>query len=127
MERDDGRAQVQELSGRFASNLDYYRSPSFDEESTKQLFVTPFFEALGWDVTDQAGLGPRRDVILESRLDGQVDVAGEDAWDQDLTPEELAERQPRLRFPDYGFRLDLRYRFFAEAKKPNVNVAGRGP
>ena len=127
MTREEGRERVADLVARFEQNERYYRSPDFDEESTKQSFVTPFLEALGWDVTDRQGRGPAREVILETTLRGEPDLAGEEDWDQDLPPEELADRQAQLRFPDYGFRLDLRYRMFAEAKKPNVRVTGRGP
>jgi N-6 DNA Methylase len=125
--REQGRERVERLVERFGQNADYYRSVDFDEESTKQNFITPFFEALGWDVTDRQGRGPAREVILETRLHDEPQLAGEDEWDQDLTPEELAERQAHLRFPDYGFRLELMYRFFAEAKKPRVRVVARGP
>ncbi len=65
MTREEGRARVEELVTRFAQNERYYRSPDYDEESTKQHFITPFFDALGWDVTDQEARGPAHEAVLE--------------------------------------------------------------
>ncbi len=65
--KEDGRARVVELVARFEQNLDYYRSRDFDELSTRSTFIDPLLEALGWDVKDDAGLGPAREVVLEHR------------------------------------------------------------
>ena len=59
---------VAELCAAFADNLPYYKSRDFDETSTRQRFIDPFFAALGWDVADEEHRGPYADVILEYAL-----------------------------------------------------------
>lgn len=123
---EDGLAQVRELAARFRRNLGHYRSAEFDETSTREQFINPLFEALGWDVLDHAGRGADRDVVFHSRLvDGSV-IAGLEAWDDDLTAEELARREPVVRIPDYAFRHDGRVQFFVEAKKPSITIRRKG-
>jgi hypothetical protein len=51
-------------------------------------------------VDDSQGLGARSEVQVENSLAGEVDPAGEEEWDQDLTEQELAERISRTRYPD---------------------------
>ena len=126
--REQGKAQVEELVGRFRSNLAYYRSPEFDEFSTRDNFINPLLGALGWDVTDQGGLGPLRDVILEHRVVQSQTLAGDEAWDRDLSVDELVERQRAFRkYPDYAFRVSGDVQFFLEAKRPGVAVGGKVP
>lgn len=125
--RDDGYARVQALVERFENNLDYYRSYVFDETSNRASFIDPLFEALGWDVNDNAGKGPDRDVILNARVALRPTVAGETAWDDDLALNDLAEREPEVQIPDYTFRVTGETRFFVEAKKPTVNLRSRAP
>ena len=56
-------------------------------------FITPFFDALGWDTANKAGLiPPHREVVVESRT-------GRDR-------------------ADYLFRTDRKPRFICEAKRP---------
>lgn len=98
-----------------------------DETSTREYFINPLFEALGWDVRDLAGRGALRDVIYHRRLVSTPEVAGLAAWDDDLTAEELAAREPIVAIPDYTFRLENTARFFVEAKKPSVELRRRGP
>lgn len=127
MTYEEGLSQVRELVGRFKRNLSHYRSTDFDETSTREQFINPLFEALGWDVLDHAGLGSNRDVIFHSRLVAQHQVAGLEAWDEDLSTDELAAREPTVRIPDYAFRHDGRVQFFVEAKKPSTSIRRRGP
>lgn len=122
-----GLAQVRELVERFERNYDHYRSAEFDEASTREYFINPLFEALGWDVRDLAGRGPFRDVIYHRRLVNTPEVAGLKAWDDDLSAAELAARDPSVAVPDYTFRLAEEIKFFLEAKKPSVELRRRGP
>jgi len=121
----EGLAAVTELVGRFRDHERYYLTAEFDEASTRETFIDPLFEALGWDVADRAGRGPARDVIFHRRVTTLPSVAGEAAWDDDLTEAELAERVPRVAIPDYAFRSDSVLRFYVEAKKPGVGVEGK--
>jgi TaqI-like C-terminal specificity domain/N-6 DNA Methylase/Eco57I restriction-modification methylase len=123
---EEGLTQVRELVARFRRNLSHYRSAEFDETSTREQFINPLFEALGWDVLDHAGHGADRDVIFHSRLISGSEVAGLEAWDDDLTAEELAAREPYVRIPDYAFRYDSQVQFFVEAKKPSTTIRRKG-
>ncbi|HJQ49200.1 MAG TPA: N-6 DNA methylase, partial [Gaiellaceae bacterium] len=124
---EEGREQIAALVERFLAQEDYYNSPEFDETSTREQFVNLFFEALGWDVLDVASLGPDREVVFHPRLRDEAELAGEEAWDEDLSEDELAEREPLVRIPDYAFRYDGSTRFFVEAKRSGVTVDARSP
>jgi hypothetical protein len=45
--------QISDLVERFESNIEAYRSPAYNETQLRIEFVDPFFEALGWDVTNK--------------------------------------------------------------------------
>ena len=126
-DKTDGMARAARLVDAFSANLSHYKSPSYPETAARNQFIDSFFEALGWDVDDEGGAGPRREVVVENRQRTDVRTAGEEEWDDDLTAEELAERTTETRFPDYVFRIDLRNRFVAEAKKPSVNLTRKAP
>jgi hypothetical protein len=122
-----GLEQLRSVVERFAGNEAHYRSPAFDETSTGEQFINPFFSALGWDVLAEAGLGPNREVVFHRRLLEAPGVAGLDEWDEDLTAEELAARAPVARVPDYSFQLSGLTSFFVEAKAAHVNIDRRAP
>jgi type I restriction-modification system DNA methylase subunit len=93
--------KVKKLVAKFEKNIKAYKSSSYNEEQVKQEFINPFFEALGWDVSNYAGAAPQyRDVIFEDSIKvGKGTKA-----------------------PDYCFTLAGRKMFFLEAKKPSVNI-----
>jgi hypothetical protein len=78
---EEGRQRVRHLVSHFERNRAHYQSPTFDEASTREYFINPFFEALGWDVRDEAGVGARRAVIYHRRLVSTPEVAGLAAWE----------------------------------------------
>jgi type I restriction-modification system DNA methylase subunit len=125
--RNEGLEQLQALVGRFSANEQHYRSVDFDETATREQFINPFFQALGWDVLDEGGLGPRREVVSHRRLVDDPQFTGLDEWDEDLSAEELAERAPVARIPDYSFQIDSATRFFVEAKAARVTLDRRAP
>src|SRR5206468_10571978 len=92
--REEGLVLVRALVDRFAANEAHYNSPEFDETSTREQFVNGLFDALGWDVLDVDGRAEARDVIFHPRLRGEQELAGTEDWDEDLTADELAEREP---------------------------------
>jgi hypothetical protein len=47
--------KVSDLLERFERNIEAYRSPAYNETQLRREFIDPFFEALGWDVTNKAG------------------------------------------------------------------------
>src|SRR3954454_12882934 len=97
------------------------------ETATRSQFIDPLLPALGWDVSDEAGLGPRRDVVVDNMHRSETEVAGDEDWDDDLTEAELAARSTVISFPDYVHRIDLKIRLVVEAKKPSVNLRWKAP
>ena len=43
------------LVERFDRNIEAYQSPAYNETHLRKEFIDPFFEALGWDMTNKAG------------------------------------------------------------------------
>jgi predicted type IV restriction endonuclease len=92
---------ILDLIDRFERNLDDYKSGAYNETQVRREFIDPFFEALGWDVNNQAGNAEAyKDVIHEDA----VKVSGV------------------TKAPDYSFRIGGQRKFFVEAKKPSVNI-----
>jgi predicted type IV restriction endonuclease len=60
--------KIMELVQRFSDNYEHYQSSDYNEEDLRHDFLNPFFKALGWDMEDERGLGPRRDVRYENRI-----------------------------------------------------------
>jgi len=97
------RGRARELSARFARQRDHYRAPSYNEETARSEFISPLFEALGWDVANHAGNAfAYRDVVHEEGI--KVGDA--------------------TKAPDYTFRIGGQRKFFVEAKKPGVDLKG---
>jgi type I restriction-modification system DNA methylase subunit len=133
-DREAGRAAVIELCARFKESIDYYTSPEFDELSTRQRFIDPFFAALGWDVTDEQKRGPLADVVLEVSMRGRHQqsrvTADEEAEDARVAEALAAVKDPGpvgVRRPDYSFRVGGRTRFLVEAKRPSVEINSPRP
>ena len=92
---------IGELVERYSANRDRYRSSSYNEETARSEFISPFFAALGWDVHNRLGAAePYKDVIHEESIKvGDYTKA-----------------------PDYTFRMGGTRKFFVEAKKPFVDL-----
>lgn len=92
---------VEDLIERYKRNQSEYKSKGYNEFQLRNEFITPFFEALGWDVYNKSGSAPAyRDVILED----SIKIGGE------------------TKAPDYCFTLSGHRMFFVETKKPSVSV-----
>jgi len=93
--------RIKELIQTFEYNLDSYKSASYNETQARREFIDPFFEELGWDITNKQGYAEAyKDVIHEDAIKvGGVTKA-----------------------PDYCFRIGGARKFFLEAKKPSVNI-----
>jgi adenine-specific DNA-methyltransferase len=99
---------IKELVEKFKSNYKQFHSSDYNETLTRQDFINPFFEYLGWDISNKEGLSQTyRDVIHEDKL-----KVGRDTT---LT---AGIRQS----PDYSFRIGGNRVFFVEAKKPSRNL-----
>ena len=94
---------IAQLVERFASNLDAYRSGAYKESQLRQEFINPFFKALGWDVENERGYA--------------------EAY-KDVVHEEALKVGAGTKAPDYSFRIGGARKFFVEAKKPSVDIAG---
>jgi hypothetical protein len=93
--------QVSSLIERFQQNIEAYQSPAYNETQLRIEFIDPFFEALGWDVTNKAGYAEQyKDVIHEDA----IKVAG------------------ATKAPDYCFRIGGARKFFLETKKPSIDI-----
>ena len=91
---------IKGLVARFSDHLEEYMSPSYNEALLRQDFLNPFFEAMGWDISNKRGCSETfREVVHKDAL--QVEGS--------------------TRAPDYCFRLGGRRVFFVEAKKPSVS------
>jgi len=92
---------ISSLVERFERNIDAYNSPAYNETQLRIEFVDPFFEALGWDVTNKAGYAEQyKDVIHEDA----IKIAG------------------ATKAPDYCFRIGGARKFFLETKKPSIDI-----
>ena len=94
---------MKELIQKYESNRDYYQSPKYNETQLRADFLDPFFEMLGWDITNKSGKSnSEREVLLEEPLKENA--------------------SSNTKKPDYTFRLFSERKFFLEAKKPNVKI-----
>jgi type I restriction-modification system DNA methylase subunit len=92
--------KIVELVERFDRNRQQY-TKAYNEAQTRTEFIDPFFEALGWDMTNRSGYAEAyKDVIHEDA----IKVGGS------------------TEAPDYAFRIGGTRKFFVEAKKPEVSV-----
>jgi N-6 DNA Methylase len=93
--------EVERLVGRFREQHAAYRQAGYNETQLRREFVDPFFEALGWDLSNRQGLSDAyKEVVHEDRL-----IVG-----------------GASRAPDYSFRVGGQRKFFVESKKPAVNL-----
>lgn len=100
----DALKQISNLVERFERNIEAYRNPAYNETQLRREFVDPFFEALGWDVTNKAGYAEQyKDVIHEDA----IKIAG------------------ATKAPDYCFRIGGVRKFFLETKKPSIDIKGQ--
>lgn len=96
-------SEIRELIERFELNLAAYTSGSYNETQLRREFIDPFFKALGWDVDNTAGHAEAyKDVIHEDA----IRIGG------------------AMKAPDYCLRIGGTRKFFVEAKKPAVDIAG---
>jgi type I restriction-modification system DNA methylase subunit len=92
---------IAQLVERFDQQRQVYRTGRYNETQLRREFLDPFFEALGWDMTNRDGIAEiYKEVIHEDSLD----IEGENEA------------------PDYAFRIGGTRKFFVEAKKPAVNI-----
>ena len=95
--------RIIELVETFDRNIETYHSQQYNETQLRREFIDPFFEELGWDVSNKQGYAQAyKEVIHEDAV--KVGTA--------------------TKAPDYSFRIGGVRKFFLEAKKPSINIGG---
>jgi methylase of polypeptide subunit release factors len=108
MSREAARAEIARLVERYLDSRDQYNSTN--EAQTRLELINPFLEALGWDLTNRAGVSPSvREVLVEETVE--------------LADENDPASVGAAGNPDYTIQPAGRRRFFVEAKKPSVQIA----
>jgi hypothetical protein len=103
--RDEGRKAMERLVERYERARSSGGGERYAEEQLREDFLSPFLEALGWDVRNDEGLPQRlRHAVVEPLLTGD-------------DPEFSA-----LGFPDYRLQPEGEPRTYLEAKKPSVEI-----
>ncbi len=97
--------RVSALCDHFDAQREHVTGAAYKEAEARDEFITPFFEALGWDVRNTAHRSVyEKDVVIESRQN----ISGS------------------AKSADYAFRRPGTHltSFFVEAKKPSVDIRG---
>jgi len=96
-------SRIVELVETFDRSIETYKNQRYNETQLRREFIDPFFEALGWDVTNKSGHAQAyKDVIHEDA----IKIGG------------------YTKAPDYCFRIGGTRKFFLEAKKPSIDIKG---
>lgn len=96
---------VEFLVDHYSRNFRQYQLQNYNETELRVDFVNPFFEALGWDVLNKAGLPQHmREVTHEATV---------------LVEEKGTNKNKK---PDYSFRVGTELFYYLETKKPSVNI-----
>jgi len=99
---------IHELVQGFATHIKQLKAPDYKESQVRRNYIDPFWELLGWDVSNRNQLAPQD---LEVVDEPSMDSAEHDGL--------------RSRQPDYLFRVSGISRFIVEAKKPAVDFDPR--
>jgi len=99
--KEQARQRIKELIERFRYNLDVYKKSTYNEAQVRREFIDPFFEALGWDVSNKQGFAEQYKEVVH---------------------EDVIRVGRSTRAPDYSFRIGGQRKCFVEAKKPAVNI-----
>jgi type I restriction-modification system DNA methylase subunit len=93
--------KIRDLVKRFHDNLDAHLSSDYIEDQVRRDFIDPFFEALGWDVSNKKGQPQQHRDVLSTK------------------PQRLGEKS---KAPDMTFRIGGMRKFFVECKKPSLDL-----
>jgi len=99
--KEQAKQEVKKLVERFRYNIDVYKKSAYNETQVRREFIDPFFEALGWDVSNKQGYAEQYKEVVH---------------------EDTIKVGRSTRAPDYSFRIGGQRKFFVEAKKPAVNI-----
>ena len=66
---EEAKQKLGELVARFRTNIDVYKRSAYKEAQVRCEFIDPFFEALGWDVSNRQGFAEQyKEVVLEDTI-----------------------------------------------------------
>ena len=102
---DEAHATVSVLANDFADHESKYLAPGYQEAEVRKDFIDKFLIALGWDVNHDIQKNP---------------------YEQEVKVERGQQQGMARKRADYAFSIAPNYRdvrFFAEAKKPSVDIA----
>ena len=80
---DQGKAEVAALCDYFARNREAFRASGVKEAHVRQSLIDPFFEALGWNVSNNPPVAPQY---------------------REVSPEDSIDVEGQQKAPDYTFR-----------------------
>jgi hypothetical protein len=142
--RSSAKSTIEKLVHFFEQNIHQFKSPSFNETQARQQLIDPFFEALGWDITNR-GMKPLylQEVIPEGRVKTNIgkevreqtvmfdskQTLGKEYKEYASILDYIAEDEYKASIkeatkkPDYRFRIKGQTKFFVEAKKPFVDLS----
>ena len=73
--KEQAKAYITELVKRFEAKLNDYKKNNYNETQTRIDYINPMFEALGWDIDNQANLLETvREVIHEAKVSTQAGI-----------------------------------------------------
>lgn len=99
--KEKAKKDIESLVQKFEDHRAEYKQTEYNETQTRRDFIDPFFEALGWDISNKEKMSEAyREVIHEDKV----------------------KVENKLKSPDYSFRVNGKRYFFVEAKKPSVNI-----
>ncbi len=103
--RNNVPGEIRSLIARFEEQRESYLHASYKEAQLRKEFIDPMWKALGWDMDNSQGHAEQyKEVIHEDAIKLSSSVY--------------------TKAPDYCFRIGGVRKFFLEAKKPAVNIAG---
>ena len=71
--KEQAKQKFGELVDRFRYNLDVYKKSTYNETQVRREFIDPFFEALGWDVSNKQGFAEQyKEVVHEDVIKEDV-------------------------------------------------------
>ena len=94
------KEKLEKLVKTFSDNLNYYKDPknNYNEQTTRDDFISPLLCIFGWDVSNSQGLPPQY---------------------KEVVPEKYSIKTDR---PDYSLTLKGVTKLFVEVKKPAVEI-----
>jgi hypothetical protein len=105
-------ALVAELVERFERDRQVFLSPDYKEEQLRAEFLNPFFESLGWDVSNKAGLTEVFKPVIQAADSSQITAHSLRPSDPDFGPS-AASRWPlaltigSLYYPDCPYEFSV--------------------